>query len=232
MEKTKKEFLVLDKKAYKMLPPSYKKGAHLTLLYQAIHSRLFFKGKVDAIYNELDAFHFILEHRKDPFDEAFLIGINRALRKCEEGYREDNVHIEIEDHLYFPPSGAKVKKEMEKLFQDYPLIAKKEGKFDDIFAFILKGLLIHPFKDGNGRTFIFALLSLLERIGLKAAPYLPLDALHNGAYFKQTYLYLFHAGGFYYGQKEIKPEKYSAYVKDLLLTSYEWLIQSEEKSFK
>ena len=230
MDKPFSEFSRLDEKAFKMLPPSFKQGDHLLLLFEAVHSPLFFQGSNENAFNEKKALNYILDHSDDPFDEAFLLGLHKALTGNEEGYRTINVHVEVEGRYYFPPSGPSVSSKMSKLFLQNPLLLEKEASFDGLIEFILRGYSIHPFLDGNGRTLQFALLSLLERIGLKAAPYLPLDALMHGLYYKKTFLYLFHSGGFYYGQKEINPKPFISYVKDLLSLSYDWLIQALEKA--
>ena len=222
------EFLELDQKASEVITPEMKKGIHLSLLYDAVHSPLLFPSQGGSLDHELDALSFILAHQQDPFDEAFLRGIHAALKQGQGHYRDHNVHINYSKHYYFPPSAQNVEKEMKHLFEQYPNLPQQES-FDDIFVFTLKGLLIHPFPDGNGRTFVFALQSLLQRVGLSCAPYLPLDALHNGLNYKQTYRYLFHAGGFYYGQKDIQAEAYIEYAKSLLAKAYEWLIQSGSK---
>lgn len=222
------EFLELDQKALEVITPEMKKGVHLALLYDAVHSSLLFPSQGGSLDHELEALSFILKHQLDPFDDAFLKGIHAALKQNQGCYRDHNVHITYDEHYYFPPSAQNVEKEMKRLFEQYPNLSQKES-FEDIFVFTLKGLLIHPFPDGNGRTFIFALQSLLQRLGLTCAPYLPLDALHNGLNYKITYRYLFHAGGFYYGQKTIHSEAYIEYAKSLLTQAYEWLIQSGSK---
>ena len=229
MATTLEEFLLLDKKAKEVLPESFSSGAHLALLFDAIHSPVLFEEKT-ASYRDIDALQFILGHQEDPFGPSFLKAIYAVLTKEEAYYRTHNVHIHIDGHYYFPPSGVNVSKEMEQLFLEYPDIGQGDKeRFDDIFAFILKGLLIHPFPNGNGRTFLFAFEALLQRFGLNLAPLLPLDALHNGLYYQKTFQYLFHAGGFYYGQKEINPLPYMSYLKTLLSKAYEWFILTASK---
>lgn len=222
MEQLLLKLRLKDAELSPLLSGAYKQFAHLGLLYTMVHVPP--KSGSANKYNEIRALRYLLEHPDHPFDYSLFEDVVSAFTGGKASIKWKNVYVKMDDNYYFPIEAKFTEKALKNLFSRYAHLDKGEEKdFDDIFRFILEYLRIHPLLDGNGRSAMFLLQFLLVRFGLSLAPYLPIDALHNGLYQKKTFFLLRSSGGIYYGRREIDFGPYIDYMNDMLNQSYDLL---------
>ena len=228
---TFEDFLSLDQRLHPLLGEYEKSGAHLRLLSVLTHSALTTGPKHQVVYptSPKQAFLFLQSHKDEPFNEDFILGLHKALTNGRGGtWKSRNTYFERDDgSFYITTSAEKTPEVMRALCRKYAFLnAPKGEEFDEIFKFILHFVCIHPFLDCNGRMSALLMETLLYKAGLRAAIYLPIDALMNGLYEKRTCLEIRKASGSFYGMKELSFDSYLPYVKEIVYKSYLYLIES------
>jgi len=210
------------------LPPSFLDGTHLSLLFTLAHSEILYgeayHGFEEA--NQTKLLSFLLENKDIEINVPNIKKMYAVLAgEKDASFRHENVHIVTGEKFYVPTSADKIAEEMDRLCRDFAHLNHPNPEdFDDIFKFALDFICIHPFANGNGRIFVFLVELLMAKFGLESALYLPFDALIIGLYKRKTTEEIRKASGFFYGMKEYRYDSYIAYMKDLLMKSYELLL--------
>ena len=228
------DFLLLDRRLLPLLGDYEKSGDHLRLLSVMTHSATTTGPKHQIVYraSQKQAFLFLQNHKDDPFDVTFILGLHKALTNGQGGtWKSRNTYFERDDgSFYITTSAEKTPEVMRELCAKYAFLnTPKAADFDEIFKFVLHFICIHPFLDGNGRMSALLMETLLYKVGLCAAIYLPIDPLMNGLYEKRTCLEIRKASGSFYGMKELSFDSYLPYVKEIVHKSYLYLIESLEQ---
>ena len=227
-------FLAIDKKVTEFLPPSYKEGAHLSLLFTLTHNESLrsevYKGFKEA--NEMRLFVYLRDHQDLEVNVPNIKKMFAVMIEAEAGgFRDKNLQILTGEKFYVPTSPEKIEAEMERLCEEFKHLNHPSPEdFDDVFKFILQFICIHPFHNGNGRLSAFLTEVLLTKFGLESALYLPFDALLNGIYIHKTTFEIRKASGFFYGMKEYDYDSYINYMKELLMKSYSLLLQTAKNA--
>lgn len=227
---TLNKLLKIDKEVMDILPPSYFDGAHLSILFHMAHSKTF-KGESYIPINhsyEMKLFSFLKDNISIDINVNNIIKMYQILMNDElASFRKENIRILTGEKFYIPTSKDNIELEMNTLCEKYKYLNQpQERDFDDVFKFILEFICIHPFDNGNGRISAFILQILLNKFNLKAALYLPIDALLHGLYLNRTTLEIRKASGFFYKMKEYQYDSYVDYVKQTVMDSYQLLLES------
>ena len=227
------DFIEIDKKVEENFPSSFLDGSHLSILFLMTHNKSI-RGGVYREFktsNEVGLLSFLLENKDIDINVDNIKKMYAVLSNNENGdFRKENSSILTGKKFYVPTSKDNVDQEMNLLCEKYNhLNHPKAEDFDDIFKFVLEFICIHPFFNGNGRLSVFLAELFLFKFGLKCALYLPFDALLNGIYIRRTTSEIRKASGFYYKMKEYEFDSYIYYMKELLMQSYELLLQTINK---
>ena len=213
------------------MPSTYLDGTHLSLVFSMTHNRKIKNETYKELENsnEMGLLSFLLENPNIDINVDNIKKMYAILTNKQEGsFRKENTQIVTgENKFYVPTSKDNIKIEMLSLCDRYKYLNNpNKDNFDDIFKFILEFICIHPFSNGNGRLSSFIVEVFLRKFGLKNALYLPFDALMNGLYLTKTTLEIRKASGFFYKMKEYEFDSYIIYMKELVMKSYELLLDS------
>lgn len=216
------EFFEKDRRLYPELPEVILQFAHLVTPYAVVHQNL--------VLNELGALDYIVKHPDAPFDTSTLHEIFRVLAKNSQlewtGLRRRDITMESEDKSLatVPAPSAEIQDRLDSLFDEFShLNNPASDSFDDILKVYLNLLAIHAVENGNGRLSLIMMQLLLQKAGLRCAPYLPLDTVLNWMNRDGLAKHLKYAYGPIYGVHPMRYEKILPYLRSALRVSYRYL---------